>query len=426
MRTGRPRIPIGTHGAITTRRQGSRTVAETRVRDLDGRVRQVRASAPTATAAKNRLKERIRERPAMPGSGVLQPTSPFTVLVDLWLADLDVRDLAGNTKESYRSCLRLHVRPAFEHYTLAEVTTGRVEWFLAKQAKVSSSQARTTRTVLNLLFAFALRHDAIARNPVEGTSPLRRAKASPRALTMEQIAAIRQAAAQWRSEPGLPGPKPDGQVRDIIEVLLGTAMRPGEVLALRPCDIEDLPTGMIASVNGTVVQRKGTGTVRQSRPKTDASVRRIPVPEFAAVVLRRRIEKMPAGTESRTIFASRNGGPLSTYNVRRTFRDFLQIAGLADSGISPRSYRRTGATVIARGMGTDSAAAFLGHTSTTITEGHYIEPDRTIDASPAAYLERTLRPSAPDGSLLATAPADREDELLAALDRERDDDSEVA
>ena len=118
MRTGRPRIPIGTHGTITTRRQGSRTVAETRVRDLDGRVRQVRASAPTAAAAQNRLKERIRERPAIPSSGVLQQTSPFTDLADLWLADLEVRDLAENTKESYRGYLRLHVRPAFEHYMI--------------------------------------------------------------------------------------------------------------------------------------------------------------------------------------------------------------------------------------------------------------------------------------------------------------------
>ena len=40
MRTGRPRTPIGTHGAINTRRDGVSVVAETRVRDLDGRLRQ--------------------------------------------------------------------------------------------------------------------------------------------------------------------------------------------------------------------------------------------------------------------------------------------------------------------------------------------------------------------------------------------------
>lgn len=268
MRTGRPRTPIGTYGAINTRRPGGRVVAETRIRDLDGRLRQVRASGPTAAAARTRLLERIRERPSLPSGELLQPTSSFADLADLWQADLELRDLAGNTKENYRACLRLHVRPAFEHYTLAEVTTGRVEWFLAKQAKVSPSQAKQTRTMLNMLFAYALRHDAIARNPVEGTSQLRRTKATPQALTIDQIAAIRKAAAQWRSEPGLPGPKPDGQVRDIIEVLLGTAMRPGEVLALRPCDIEDLASGMTARVDGTVVQRKGTGAERQSRPKT--------------------------------------------------------------------------------------------------------------------------------------------------------------
>jgi integrase len=180
---------------------------------------------------------------------------------------------------------------------------------------------------------------------------------------------------------------------------------------------------MIASVSGTVVQRKGSGAERQPRPKTDASIRRIPVPEFAAVVLRRRIGDMPSDARTRTIFASRSGSPLSPYNVRRTFREFLQIADLGGSGISLRWYRRTGATVIARGIGTDAAAAFLGHTSAVITEGHYIEPDRAIDPTPAAHLERTLRPAEPDGSLLTNCQADREDELLAVVDRESDDDA---
>ena len=81
-----------------------------------------------------------------------------------------------------------------------------------------------------------MRHDALGRNPVEGTSPLKKPKGSPQALTMQQIAALRRAAAGWRTDPDVKGPKPDGQVLDAIEVLLGTGMRPGEVLALRPTD----------------------------------------------------------------------------------------------------------------------------------------------------------------------------------------------
>jgi integrase len=420
---GRPRTPIGTHGSISTRRSGNRVIARTNVRDLDGRTRKVTASAPTAAAAKRRLLERLANRSSLPAPGVLRATSSFKTLAELWLADLELRDLSANTKENYRTTLRLHVLPAFEHYSLSEVTTGRVEWFLTRQAKVSASQAKQARMLLNMLFAFALRHDAVSRNPVEGTSQLRRVKSKPTALTIEQIAAIRVAAAQWRREPGLPGPRPDGQVRDILEVLLGTAMRPGEVLALLPCDIDDRPSGMVASISGTVVQAKGVGSVRQPHPKTDASVRRIPVPEFAAVVIRRRLATMGPGDDERTIFRNRSGGPLSTYNVRRTFRDFLALAGLKGSGISLRWYRRTGATVIARGMGTDAAAAFLGHTSSVITEGHYIEPDRSIDPTPASHLERTLRPVEPDSSLLTSRPADREGELLAVVDREGGDDA---
>lgn len=416
----RPRTPVGAYGSIAVRRRGDRVIAETRIRDADGRVRHVRVTARTAARARVALQERLLDRPTFGSTRVLTRQSSFADLTEVWLADLDLQKLAEGTKQNYRDQVRLHVVPAFEHYTLGEITTGRVEWFLKSQATISPSRARQSRTLLNLLFAFALRHDAVARNPVAGTSPLRTPKAQPRALTLDQIAAIRSAAANWRTEPGLPGPKPDGQVRDIIEVLLGTAMRPGEVLALRPCDVDDRPTGMVISVTGTVVQLKGKGAIRQERPKSEASIRWIPVPEFAGVVLRKRITGV---RDERTIFANRSGGPLSPYNVRRTFREFLADAGLADSGISLRWYRRTGATVVARGMGSDAAAAFLGHTSTAITEGHYIERDRAIDPTPATHLERTLRPVQPDGALLSRSAAPGEGALLAAVDHEGESDA---
>lgn len=430
--SGRPRTPIGTYGVVHVKRCGGRYVAHTRFRDADGRLRPVTATAGSLTGAQALLKQRLLHRPGYGSGGVLSLSSPFGDLAELWLADLALRDLAEGTKDGYRDTLRLHVRPALEHYTLGELTTGRMEWFLKAESAVSHSRASKSRTLLNLLFNFALRHDAIGRNPVEGTSQLRGPKRAPRALTLAQIAAIRAAAATWRTGRGLPGPRPDGQVRDIIEVLLGTAVRVGEVLALRPCDLEDGPGGMVVSVNGTVVQRKGKGALRQDRPKTDASVRRIAVPEFAAVVLRRRLATLDSRNSERTIFANRNGGVLSPYNVRRTFREFLALAGLADSGISLRWYRRTGATVIARGIGTEAAATFLGHSSSAITEGHYIEPDRTIDTTPAALLEHTLRPEAPDGALLTLEPSAEEDHRLAVFDDDTDgadggpDDAAVA
>lgn len=74
-------------------------------------------------------------------------------------------------------------------------------------------------------------------------------------------------------------------------------------------------------------------------------------------------------------------------------------------------------------MGSDAAAAFLGHSSSAITEGHYIERDRSIDPAPAAHLERTLRPAEPDGALLAQPAAIGEADLFAAVDREGEEDA---
>jgi integrase len=369
------------------------------------------------------LGDRLLNRPGYGSGGLLNLSSHFTDLAELWLAELELREISEGTKENYRDDLRVHVGPHFENYTLGEITTGRVEAFLKSQAAVSYSRAKHSRTLLNQLFGYALRHDALARNPVEGTSPLRKPRGAPQALTLEQIAAIRTAAAAWRTAPDRKGPKPDDKVRDLIEVLIGTSLRPGEALALRPRDIEDGPRGMLAHVRGTAVYHQGRGSFRQEHPKTGASVRSVPVPEFAAVVLRRRLVEMAPPQSEQTIFGNKSGGALSQHNVRRTFREFLVIAGLETSGITPRWYRRTGATVLARGLSVDAAATHLGHTSKAITERHYIEPDRTIDFGPAAVLQLTLRPNAPDGALLERPETDEEGSLLDSIDPQAEEDS---
>jgi hypothetical protein len=86
--------------------------------------------------------------------------------------------------------------------------------------------------------------------------------------------------------------------------------------------------------------------------------------------------------------------PWATHRVRNRappLQTLLGQAGLVDSEISLRWCRCTGATIIARGMGSDAAAAFLGHSSTAITEGHYIEARPDYRSDPAgSHVERTL------------------------------------
>lgn len=109
---GRPKTPIGAYGSINVRRRGRSVLAETRVRYHDGRVRQIRVAGRTAAAARHRLKERLADRPEPTGGKSLQGSSLFVDLAQLWLADLEMRDLAEGSRQNYRDNLRLHVLPA--------------------------------------------------------------------------------------------------------------------------------------------------------------------------------------------------------------------------------------------------------------------------------------------------------------------------
>ncbi|MET4637243.1 tyrosine-type recombinase/integrase [Mycetocola sp. 2940] len=323
----------------------------------------------------------------------LSAGSPFSLLAEAWLEDLylDV-DRADSTKDNYERVLRGMVLPSLENFTIREVTVGRIERFLKVQRKRSYARAKHSRTILSMVLGFAVRRELIARNPVKETSRMRKPKHIPKALTPEQIAAIRAAARAWHNEEGRMGPKPDGQIRDIIEVMLGTATRIGETLALRKCDVDMTADPPRVNVSGTVIVRKGGGVYRQEHPKTHESNRIVPVPTFAAEVIRHRLA-LTSGEEAEHLLFSRNGTPLRPHNVRRTFRETLKMAGLEGMEITPHAFRRTGATLLANELGLQAAADILGHTSTSTTKAHYAEPDRTVKREPATVLQRLAPPS---------------------------------
>ncbi|WP_109211306.1 MULTISPECIES: hypothetical protein [Microbacterium] len=131
---------------------------------------------------------------------------------------------------------------------------------------------------------------------------MKKPKKVPRALTDQQLALIRCAAREWRTGEGVLSPRPDGQVRDVIEVMLGTATRIGEVLAIRKRDLEMTASPPTVAINGTLVVRKRVGVIRQPKPKTDESNRVVAVPSFAAEVIRRRYwRRVPRTPAPRTL-----------------------------------------------------------------------------------------------------------------------------
>ncbi len=385
----RPRTPIGTFGEIYYEKApGGRFRAFARFRDHDGQLRRVQTTAATQQAAARKLKELLAERAEQSvGQGELSGSSSFRHLVDVWLADLDLEGkLARSTRDLYERNMEKLVMPAFANYTLREITVRRVDQFIKTLASTKSySTAKQARTVLSLAFGLAVRYDAIPRNPVRDTVRLRKPPSQAQALTVEQIEVIRTAARSWRRGAGFSGPPPDGQLEQIIEVMLGTSARIGEALAIRKCDVDVTVSPATVRICGTIVSPKGKPTHRQHHPKTLKSTRTVSVPPFVAEVLRQRLVVVLDEEPEHLIFFSRNHTPLTTNNVRRRLRAVLEEVEI--QGVTPHSFRRTVATFLDRASGPDLAAEMLGHTSSKITKEHYIQPDEQVDPVTADILE---------------------------------------
>lgn len=385
----RPRTPIGTFGKISHRRLGKgRCEARARYRDWDGVLRAVQCTGPTAAAAELALKRKLSERSLFQPSFIeLSADSRFSELIDYWLEDMEIEDrLSRTTRLLYERNMLTLVAPVFAELTLREIGVARCDYFIKQLARQSYSRARQARVVLRLALSLAVRHEIIPRNPIDHISRLRRPARTPDAFEDSEVSLIRDAIREWEERPIKSGPRPDGQLGQIVEVLLGTSVRIGEVLAIRLRDLDLRGAYPTVRICGTIISRKGEPTHRQNHPKTSRSVRRIVLPQFAVKAIRERMRKRLSIDPDALLFCNRDGGPLTTNNVRRQLRSIMDEAGL--EGVTPHRFRRTGATTIYEAGGLDLAAGLLGHTDPRITQQHYIVRDDLVDPATAVMLER--------------------------------------
>jgi len=89
------------------------------------------------------------------------------------------------------------------------------------------------------------------RNPIDNVSRLHKPKRTPTALTATEVNAIRAVIKVWEQTRGTCGPNPDGQLGQVVEVMLGTSARIGEVLAVRRCDVDVTGNPALMRIAGT-------------------------------------------------------------------------------------------------------------------------------------------------------------------------------
>ena len=256
--------------------------------------------------------------------------------VDHWLTHLRAeRRLEDTTVNEYERVLRKVVIPELGDCGLRELTTNRMDCFLDVLRGLAVNRQRKAKVVTGAMLEMAVELGVVASNPVRGTASIVRPKSEARALTLDEIDAARAAVRTWMAKDR-PGPKATDDMADLIEVLLGTGARIGEVLALRWGDV-DLDA-MRLCVSGTVKTETGKGTYRKSLSAT----RTVALPQFVVAVLRRRQGSARRSATS-AVFPTRNGTWQQVNNVERRWRRVRQEAGL--EWVTPHAFRKSAGNI---------------------------------------------------------------------------------
>ena len=362
----RPALSIGTWGKIGTSRVSEHSWrASATFRGYDGKTRKVTATAASAEASVRKLTAALFAHAGV-DSGDLAGTTTLTVAAELWLEEIAL-NVARNTFDNYRLLVRGRILPALGARRLREITVGTVDRFLRFEAEFTPSQARNARSVLRQIMSLAVRHDAIRSNPVVDAGRIRVKRRPPRALSLPEITRLRRHVAQYRTGPGIHGPKPNNDIPDLVHVMLSTGARIGEALALRWCDIDLDSAPPTLTISGTIVEESGRPPYRKDSPKTKAGYRTLILPNHAVSVLERRRE---AGT-SDFVFPSRNGGIRPIQDVHRYWRQVIK--GTEFEWVRLHVLRKTVATHLSDEIDDDHAARQLGHSSPDVTRRHYIQ-----------------------------------------------------
>jgi integrase len=368
---GRPPLPVGTYGKIdflTIKRGHVR--ARARYRDYDGVVRPVTrygASRPRAEAA---LKEALRDR-VSPLTGHIDQESRLSKVADVWLDEVNGRDLATATKELYADMVERHIVPGLGALRLREITVPVIDRFI----KITSSRSRpgtakTARSVLSGMLGLAVRHGALTTNPVRDIARISRPRKHVRALTKDEVAKLR--AALHADDAALLL-----DLADLVDFMLGTGLRIGEACAVRWSAI-DLAAGVL-EVNSTVVRTKEHGLVVQERPKSAAGWRVIALPQSIVEMLRRR--QGGGAPMSAVVFRSSLGQIRDRSNTTGDLRRALDRTGF--DWVSSHTFRKTVATRLDdAGLTARQIADHIGHARPSLTQDVYL--GRKVVTSQAA------------------------------------------
>lgn len=311
----RPQLPPGTRGKTSFRTRSGAIQGRSEARTLGGELISLSASGASEAIVEAALDRKLRALTVYSGSR-LHEDSTIADAIERWLANRRAAVAAGAIKKQSYAQYAFHAREVVRRIgavPLRKAGPALLFTFFEQLVEAAAPKsvgsdgtvvpgtillARNTRIVLQGAFSTAEAHEVIEHNPLAEYKLPKRSKADRRALTPAQYVAMRESIIEWGSNPRR---RSDWRrLLDIMDVSMGTSMRIGEVLALRPCDIDfdavvpsrkrpkNRKTRTILQtrvyITGTIVEVDGN-LIRQPEPKREpCSVRCLCVRELCVVL----------------------------------------------------------------------------------------------------------------------------------------------
>ena len=239
-----------------------------------------------------------------------------------------------------------------KHANISDITSDDIQAFLAKLLKngyTPKSVSRKTNAV-KTFFRFLKVNEYIADDPAALVSHPKFETKAPRILNEMEYRALRDAVSG------------DARTYAVVELLLQTGLRIGELARLRLEDIK-LGTG----------NKDGELTVC---PFNRHECRIIPLNQKAQKALRAYLEIRPKSARSKNLFITRTGKPLMVRNIRATIMRYYDIAGIENASINALRHTFI-AHHLKRGASLVLVSKVAGHKRISTTEKYldYINVD---------------------------------------------------
>jgi integrase len=333
-------------------------------------------SAKTKTAAKDKLKEMVRD---------LDDDLPIAAdnylvsdAVQAWFKD-GLKKVDQATIDNYRFLSDTNIIPYIGKRKLRKLSADDVDKWLDDRAKTLST--RTLRLLLSILrraIKFAEARDKVKRNvamlcEVPNGQPGRPSKS----LTWEQAEAVLAAAEADDSTVG--------------NYIVTSLLSGGRTEELRPLTVPDVHFPEEADKHNEDETLTHIDVFRSVRAggdtKTKKSRRSIAIAQRADRALRRQIARVDrmrlaagaAWQENQLVFPSQAGTELDRHNLLRDFRRVLTTAGLNGKQWTPRELRHSFVSLLSDAkVPIEVISRLVGHSGTTVTETVYRHQIRPV------------------------------------------------